>query len=132
MSFEGLKINELKSVADSFGVELGTARSKKQIVEALEEEGVTYDLYSSFQNAEHEESSIEAEIVTTNPPPRSSTDDVVLVKMERTNPTYQTAGFTFTRDHPFVPMTSFQAQMIFDMEHGFRLATPREIQEYYS
>jgi hypothetical protein len=45
---------------------------------------------------------------------------------------YQTAGFTFTRDHPFVAMTESQAQFIFDTESGFRMATPKEIQEYYS
>jgi hypothetical protein len=132
MSFETLKLNELREVADSFGVDLAGAKTKKQVISSIEEEGVSFDLYQKFYNAEKDDSYIEAEIVSNPVGPRANADDVVLVKMERSNPTYQTAGFTFTREHPFVPMTSFQAQLIFDLEQGFRLATPREIQEYYS
>ena len=45
---------------------------------------------------------------------------------------YETNGFTFTREHPYVAMGDWQAQRIFDEEEGFRPATPKEIQEYYS
>ena len=41
-------------------------------------------------------------------------------------------GFTFTKEHPFVAMSSEAAQEIFDKEEGFRLATPREVQDFYS
>jgi hypothetical protein len=41
-------------------------------------------------------------------------------------------GHTFTKDHPFVAMNKDKAQEIFDKEEGFRLATPKEVQEYYN
>jgi len=59
-----------------------------------------------------------------------STD--ILVKMDRNNPHYEVVGKIFTRDHPFVLMTEDEAQDIFDIDNGFRVATPREAAEYYS
>jgi hypothetical protein len=41
-------------------------------------------------------------------------------------------GVTFTKEHPFVAVSEDIAQEIFDKEEGFRLASPREVQEYYS
>ena len=41
-------------------------------------------------------------------------------------------GFTFTKEHPFIAMSNEAAQAIFDKEEGFRLATPKEVQEYYN
>ena len=52
--------------------------------------------------------------------------------MERNNHSYQTMGYTFSTEHPFVAMATSDAQKIFDMETGFRVATPREAQEYYA
>ena len=56
----------------------------------------------------------------------------VLVKMERNNHSYETMGAVFTQEHPFVAMSETDAQKIFDTQEGFRLATPREAQEYYA
>lgn len=52
--------------------------------------------------------------------------------MERANHRYDTMGFTFTSKHPFVAMSEEQAQEIFDREEGFRLATPKEVQDFYN
>jgi hypothetical protein len=41
-------------------------------------------------------------------------------------------GSTFTKEHPFVAMSPDNAQAIFDKEEGFRLATPKEVQEFYN
>jgi hypothetical protein len=41
-------------------------------------------------------------------------------------------GHTFTSEHPFVAMDDKDAQAIFDKEEGFRLATPKEVQEFYN
>lgn len=133
MSFDSMKLEELKSVADNFGVDLEGAKTKKQIVALLDEEGVTYDLYEKFFSAEREEvEDLIDDIRPTGFQLPSSDEDVILVKMERQNGMYQTGGFTFTRDHPYVAMAPWQAQAIFDNESGFRPATPKEIQEYYS
>jgi hypothetical protein len=52
--------------------------------------------------------------------------------MTRNNYRYDILGFTFTKEHPFVAMPDSKAQQIFDKEEGFRLASPREVQEYYN
>jgi hypothetical protein len=52
--------------------------------------------------------------------------------MERINPRYDVNEFTFTQDNPFIVMTEKKAQEIFDTQQGFRLATPKEAQEFYS
>jgi hypothetical protein len=52
--------------------------------------------------------------------------------MTRENFRYDINGFTFTKEHPFIAMTEDNAQEIFDKEEGFRLATPKEVQEYYN
>jgi hypothetical protein len=52
--------------------------------------------------------------------------------MERANHRYDAMGFTFTSTHPFVAMSEEQAQEIFDREEGFRLATPKEVQDFYN
>jgi hypothetical protein len=53
--------------------------------------------------------------------------------MLKANPTYEIRGHRFTRDHPYVAMSEDDAQEIFDMEpRGFAVATPKEVQGYYS
>ena len=51
--------------------------------------------------------------------------------MTRDNHRYDIHGYTFTKDHPFVAMVEDDAQKIFDTEEGFRLATPKEVQDFY-
>jgi len=57
---------------------------------------------------------------------------MVLVRMTRANFRYDIMGQTFTKEHPFVAMSSDKAQAIFDKEEGFRPATPKEAQDFYS
>jgi len=135
MSFESMKLDELKTVAEGFGVESETVRTKKSLLALLDDEGVTFDLYEKFFSAEKDEpdehlDNFQLQTQQLNIPEPSSV--TVLVKMERFNGMYQTNGFTFTRQHPYVAMADWQAQRIFDEEEGFRPATPKEIQEYYS
>ena len=59
-------------------------------------------------------------------------ENSVLVKMERMNPRYDVNAFTFTKENPFIVMSEKDAQEIFDTQEGFRLATPKEVQEFYS
>ena len=135
MSFESMKLDELRTVAEGFGVESETIKTKKSLIALLDEEGVTYDLYVKFFSAEKDEPEDYVDNVQIRnqqlniPEPSTST---VLVKMDRHNGMYETGGFTFTREHPYVAMADWQAQAIFDQEEGFRPATPKEIQEYYS
>ena len=128
MSFTDLKISDLRKVADTFGVDAKEAKTKQEIVALLEEEGVTYQMYSQLNSNEK----VELEVPKKKENKMPKTQSSVLVKMERGNHSYQTIGYTFTNTHPFVAMSESDAQRIFDTQEGFRLATPREAQEFYA
>lgn len=131
MSFKSLKVADLKEIAESFGVDLVDAKGKAGVIKALEEEGVTYDLYEKMANAERAD---EDEIDVFYSKKQNVTDPTgtVLVKMDRANPFYETCGYTFTKEHPYVAMSEDHAQDIFDIDSGFRIATPAEAREFYS
>ena len=130
MSFETLKVAELKKIAEDFAVDVDTLKNKTDIIAALTEEGVTWAVYQkTLKDLEDEEDSLEV-----SPKEDLNKDDgqeKVLVRMTRANFRYDILGHTFTKDHPFVAMKESSAQSIFDLEEGFRLATPKEVQEYY-
>ena len=131
MSFSDLKITELRKIADTFGVDDSTAKTKTQLVQLLEEEGVTFQMYDKFSNAE----TVDIKVPERKSPVEkklSKSEKSVLVRMDRSNFSYQALGYTFSQEHPFVAMSEADAQRIFDTQQGFRLATPREAQEYYS
>lgn len=130
MSFDTLKINELKEVAESFGVELPDKATKQAVILALQDEGITYDMYSKFNGSEQVE--IKQDPSEKKKRVKLDKTNSVLVKMDRTNPSYEINGYTFTQQHPFLPMAEADAQMIFDTEIGFRLATPKEANEFYN
>ena len=89
-------------------------------------------MYKKFEDAEKQEPQIPEFEKVQREKKIMKTANTVLVKMERMNHSYQTNGYTFTQDHPYVAMTEKEAQGIFDSQPGFRLATPREAQEYYA
>jgi hypothetical protein len=129
MSFSKFKIGELRQIAEDFGVEVPSKTNREGIALLLEEEGVTYGMYEKFANAEREDVD---ENILPQPSINITNSQTVLVRMERMNPTYQVGRYTFTQQHPFIAMPEWEAQAIFDLEQGFRLANPREAQEYYS
>lgn len=132
MSFLDLKISDLRKTADSFGVDTSGAKTKQEIAALLEEEGITYQMFDKFNKAEKETIEIPEFEKAKREKKVMKTQDTVLVKMDRDNHSYQTMGYTFSQQHPFVAMTESEAQRIFDTQQGFRLATPREAQEYYN
>jgi ribose 5-phosphate isomerase RpiB len=132
MSFTELKVTELKKVAETFGVDLEGSKTKQEIVAVLEEEGITYQMYNKFTQAEKEEIEIPEIEKKKRENKIMKTANAVLVKMERSNHSYNVGAYTFTQEHPFVAMSESDAQRIFDTQAGFRLATPREAQEYYN
>ena len=130
MSFDTLKVAELKTIAEDFAVETEGLKNKQDIIAALAEEGVTYELYAKTLK-DVEDAKEEVEILPVFDPKAERTEDTVLVRMTRANFRYDILGHTFTQDHPFVAMHKDAAQEIFDIEEGFRLATPKEVQDYY-
>lgn len=134
MSFETLKVAELRKIAEDFAVDTDGIKSKADIVAALAEEGVTWSVYQKtvkdIEEAADEFADTEEILPRFNPD--AQPEDTVLVRMTRENYRYDVIGFTFTKEHPFIAMTEQNAQEIFDKEEGFRLATPKEVQEYYN
>lgn len=127
MSFTAMKVSDLKEVAEYFAVDLEGLKTKNEILSVLTEEGITYEMYNKFLGAEKAETDLE---------PRKAkkvvVGETVLVRMERGNPSYQVNGYIFTREHPYVAMSTDDAEYLFSTERGFRMATPREVQEYYN
>jgi len=132
MSFTDLKITELRKAAEAFGVDTAEYKTKLEIVAALEEEGITYEMYNKFTSVDKETIEVSELDKKKREQKIMKTTNSVLVKMERDNQSYNTMNYTFTREHPFVAMSETEAQSIFDNQEGFRLATPREVQEYYA
>jgi len=131
MSFETLKVSEIKKIAEDFAVDTDGLKSKADIIAALAEEGVTWSVYNKTIN-QIEEEDMSVEILPKFDPKAEQPENTVLVRMTRDNHRYDTMNFTFTKEHPFIAMSNELAQEIFDKEEGFRLATPREVQEYYN
>lgn len=130
MSFETLKVSELREIADNFAVETEGLKNKADIIAALAEEGVTWAVYKKTTgDAEDDENN--SDILPRVGKKEVKPEDMVLVKMTRANFRYDILGYTFTKEHPFAAMSKEDAQTIFDGEEGFRLATPSEVQEYY-
>jgi hypothetical protein len=129
MSFKDLKLPELKEIAESFGVDMPEKITKNALILLMQEEGVTYQDYERFSNIEKEEIEVP---VNTLPPLVLKDERTILVKMDRYNMSYQVGPVTFTAEHPYMALPEGFAQEIFDNHDGFRPATPREVQEYYS
>lgn len=126
-----MKVSDLKKVAEDFGVDINNLKNKTDIIAALSEEGVTWAVYQkTVETLEEETEDMSEQTIVRNEKKKQSGEDV-LVKMERDNFRYDILGFSFTKEHPFVAMSQDKAQQIFDKEDGFRLATPKEVQEYY-
>ena len=131
MSFETLKLSELKKIAEDFGVDIENKKGKTDIIASLSEEGVTWAVYEKTLE-DIDNSKEEIEVLPKFDIKKVQDKDSVLVRMERPNFRYDTMGYTFTQQHPFIAMSEDDAQAIFDREEGFRLATPKEAQEFYS
>lgn len=132
MSFDTLKVSELKKIAEDFAVEVDGLKNKADLIAALSEEGVTWSVYKKTLDNKEEEEEMSVEVLPKFDPNKKLKEDMVLVRMTRANFRYDIMGVTFTKEHPFVAMSNENAQAIFDKEEGFRLATPKEVQEFYN
>jgi hypothetical protein len=131
MSFETLKVSELNKIAEDFAVDTEGLKSKKDIIAALAEEGVTWSIYAKTLDLPEKDEDDSEEVIAKFDPNAEQPEDSVLVRMTRDNFRYDIMGITFTKEHPFAAVNKKKAQEIFDKEEGFRLATPKEVQEYY-
>lgn len=139
MSFDSMTLAELKKIAEEFAVDTPAKITKTALINLLHEDGVTYEIYAHFdkigkenEERQQEEEQMQAQFYINQPAAVQAQDQRVLVKMERSNASYQIGRYTFTQDHPFVAMPIWDAQYIFDTQNGFRLANPAEVQNYYN
>lgn len=123
---------ELAKLVDKFEVKgLDENSLKPDIINALENEGVTYETYKKFfidsnSDPEYDEGG-------TMPPAASYFEaKPVLLKMDRENGTFEAYGQMFTREHPYALVSEEIAQTIIDEFPGFRLASPTEAKTYYN
>jgi hypothetical protein len=132
MSFQTLKKDILRQVAEDFAVELEEDATKAEIIAALSEDGVTWDMYKEAYPEVTELPDKEDDEDTVDGPKFAASVQTVLLKMERANGTYQVRGYRFTREHPYLPVKEDDANYILENIDGFKIASPREAQEYYS
>jgi hypothetical protein len=152
MSFKQLKKDVLVQVAEDFAVDLPEDiddTTKDEIIARLTEDGVTWELYKeAFPSVMDQEDATKAADpedepeVQEEPDPKSdepedepevpNTRGKVLLKMDRANGTFVIRGYKFTKDHPFLPVSSDDATFITENVEGFKIANPKEVDEFYS
>lgn len=130
MSFQDMTIAELRDVSREFAVDIENAKTKSAVLAAIESDGVTYEMYNTITLAQ--KANLEEQSKVKNVDPVKPSLESMLVRMDRRNSLYETHGVVFTREHPYALVDLETAQFIFDTEDGFRPATPRELQEFYS
>lgn len=137
-SFKDLTVAELEAVAEQFAVDLKTNMRKPAIIKEIEENGVTFDMYQALlepaeEAIEDEDIDVVVAPVTPQPAVEEEDDDAdyVVVKMTRTNFTYQVRGYRFTRQHPYALVKEEDADYLIERDGGFRMASPREVREFY-
>lgn len=133
--------------------------TKDEIIEALKADGVTWELYKEAYPSVMDQPDVAPEDAIKAGPLAEETEEddqsdddeepveedsteaskkfsdkpkQVLVKMTRANGSYEIRGYTFTRQHPFLPVSEEDAIYLTENIKGFKIANPRELEEYYS
>lgn len=138
MAFKQLNKDVLLQVAEDFAVELPYAvdddkLTKNVIIKAIEDDGIDWKMYKEAfpdpeDQPEAEKKSEEKSDAAAEFKPASK----VLVKMNRANGTFEVRGYRFTKAHPYLPVDAADADYLVTQMEGFAIATPREVEEYYS
>lgn len=128
MSFNTLNKEQLLYAAEFADLDVSNDNTKAEIIAALEEIGFTWNNYKKFiQQDEVAEKASE--------PTNVRFDQMVLLKMDRKNPTFDILGRRFTKLQPFQVMTADEAQEIIDAVEpiggGFRIANPSEAKSFF-
>jgi hypothetical protein len=72
---------------------------------------------------------------TESAPQKSKTvvpDDRTLLKMTRNNPVYEVRGYRFTRSMPYVFVKNEDVDFLIEVEGGFSVAKPSEVESFFS
>lgn len=135
-----LSATKLKEVAEKLSVDIeGTegnsaAETKTNILNMFAEFGIDDETYEKFYLSEEEKlQAIDSEVKPTISKENYKAGGNTVLKLIGKNPVYETYGFRFSRDTPFVAMSDDDAQQILDSSDGnkFKIASPREVKEFY-
>jgi hypothetical protein len=133
VSFEKMKVAELRQIAEDFAVDLDANDNKAVIVNKMLENGITWEYYQKAIGAEVEAPApIVAPTPTFNEPEVAEDESPVLLRMTRDNGTFEIRGVRFTRANPYALVRERDADYIVENYEGFRIASPREVREFYS
>lgn len=137
-----MKVADLRLLAEQLGVEIGSRASKDEILSEFEELGITSDYVKTLKqnyevNKEDDESTKETPSTKVSPVASDALENysnqAQLLKMVGHNFSMQVLGYSFTRKNPFNVMSSSDAQKIIDFyPDKFRIANPKEAQEFYA
>ncbi|AXH67248.1 hypothetical protein SEA_WOFFORD_52 [Streptomyces phage Wofford] len=131
MSYNKMKVDELRELADAYAVDVDPSDNKTVIINKLVESGVTFD-YHQRQVDQAEK----AEKITPKPvfdePAEDDGNQRILLRMTRANGTFEVRGAKFTQTNPYALVAERDADFIMEKYEGFRIASPREVKEFYS
>ena len=132
MGFNELKKEKLEGAAEYFAVDIENCKTKADIIEALKEDGVTFESYEEF--LVNEPPAEEQMSVQEFERGADEVSEKIVLRHTRNNLIFETHGYKFTRSNPYVAMPSNVAQQILDAYPGrrFEVASPREVKEFYS
>jgi hypothetical protein len=140
MSFKTLKKEDLLYAAEFANIDVSDCNTNVEIIAALEEGNFTWASYKKFIDADKRKFGESQEDLTNRETGFDQSVNVqfnqmVLLKMERKNGTFEILGRRFTNKQPFQVMSPDEAQEIIDladtMGGGFRIATPAEAKSYF-
>lgn len=143
MSFKKLNKAELVAAVDAFALDVEVLEPEV-IRDALEDSGVTAEMFvEMFPDTASKFKTKKAKAdnpknVVVDEPRKFVASSDYLVKMVRKNPYFEVASkerpgfvFKFTKDHPYNLMGPEDAEHVLSGEEGFRIATPKELQDFY-
>jgi len=127
LTFEDLDRGALFEMCDKYGVDYKRNMSKDTLINELKENGIRdtdIERVDPIAVGDPAEESLEDEA--------PGAEEEVLVKMTRKNARLEVDGYKFLRDHPFQIVPVSVADHLIENVGGFRVASPREAEEYYS
>lgn len=131
MSFNEMKVGELRELADAYAVDINKSDNKEVIIRKMTENGVTWD-YHVAQTANETPGVERVPVAEFDEPAEDNGEGQILLRMTRANGTFQVRGATFTQSNPYAIVKERDADYILETYEGFRIASPKEVREFYS
>lgn len=133
--FENLTDEEVKEIAETYSVEESEVYSLP-VQEVLLDFPQLEEKLAEEEEEKKPAKKAAAKKTTAKKAASSKTvvpDDKVLVKMTRNNPIYEVRGYRFERDRaPFVFVDKADVDYLIEVEGGFTIARPDEVESFYN